>query len=120
MIKVVHNPVPRIAPIKQAVAEFYEVDVAALSAKARPERLVLPRHVAMYLCRRLTRYSVQEIAAAFGGRDHATVCNAVVRIRQRMELEPDTSAEINLLLARVDAILTTMFPNGARHPAITT
>lgn len=33
----------------------------------------MPRHIAMWICRRLTMASLPAIAFSFGGRDHTTV-----------------------------------------------
>lgn len=116
MTSIVHNPVPRIAPIQEEVAAFYEVSVADLSSPGRTERVVLPRHVAMYLCRKLTRYSLQEIAQAFGGRDHGTVSNAVSQVCRRMTTDGETRREVDHLFAKVGLSLQRQFPHSAGHP----
>jgi chromosomal replication initiator protein len=38
----------------------------------------------MYLARRLTAHSLDEIGGHFGGRDHSTVLYAINRVEQRL------------------------------------
>ena len=53
-------------------------------SKKRNKQLVTPRHVAMYLCRKLTDASLPLIGEAFGGRDHTTVLHAIEKIEQEL------------------------------------
>lgn len=62
--------------IQKVVAENYHLSVNELLGKRRTKRISLPRHVAMFLCRRLTTCSYPEIGAHFGGRDHSTIIHA--------------------------------------------
>ena len=45
----------------------------------------------MYLARKLTKNSLQEIGAAFGGRDHGTVIHATRTVEEKMAADPDLS-----------------------------
>jgi chromosomal replication initiator protein len=40
----------------------------------------MPRQVAMYLCKRLTKHSFPEIGREFGGKHHTTVMHSVDKI----------------------------------------
>ena len=44
--------------------------------------MLLPRQVGMYLARKLTPLSLQQIGAYFGGRDHSTVLHACRKVEQ--------------------------------------
>jgi chromosomal replication initiator protein len=48
-----------------------------------------PRHIAVYLCRELTEYSLTEIGQAFGNRDHTTVINSCKIIEEESRSKPD-------------------------------
>ena len=65
-----------IEDIKRAVALHFSLKVADLSSKRRTRNLSLPRHIAMYLCRKHTTASYPEIGNQFGGRDHSSVIHA--------------------------------------------
>jgi len=71
--------------IQRRVAETYDLRLADMTSKRRPANIALPRMVAMYLSRRLTSASLNEIGEAFGGRDHGTVLHANRVIEERMK-----------------------------------
>ncbi|MCR9218962.1 MAG: hypothetical protein NXI21_01930 [Alphaproteobacteria bacterium] len=80
--------------IKARVAEHYGVSVADLEAARRDGEIILPRWVAIHLCRRLTGHSLPKIGAAFGGRDHSTIVYALGRIEEMVDEDPDLAAVI--------------------------
>ncbi len=69
--------------IQKAVAEYYDVRMADMSSKRRPQAVAQPRQVAMFLCRRLTSASFPEIALAFG-KTHATILHACTQVEKRI------------------------------------
>ncbi len=71
--------------IQRRVAETYDLRLADMTSKRRPANIALPRMVAMYLSRRLTSASLNEIGDAFGGRDHGTVLHANRTIEEKMK-----------------------------------
>jgi chromosomal replication initiator protein len=71
--------------IQRRVAETYDLRLADMTSKRRPANIALPRMVAMYLSRRLTSASLNEIGEAFGGRDHGTVLHANRTIEEKMK-----------------------------------
>ncbi len=62
--------------IQRKVAEHFDVRLADMTSKRRPQNIAFPRQIAMYLARELTKTSLAEIGDAFGGRDHGTVLHA--------------------------------------------
>ncbi len=66
-----------IQQIFDAVTQYYNVRLSDLQSKKRHKSIAFPRQVCMYLARRHTRYSLEEIGGYFGGRDHTTVLHAV-------------------------------------------
>jgi len=73
--------------IQQAVAENFNVERADILSSRRTKDVVLPRHVAMYLARKLTLKSLPEIGRRFGGRDHSTLVNAIRKIERRLKAD---------------------------------
>jgi chromosomal replication initiator protein len=73
--------------IQKAVAEYFDIRMADMSSKRRPQAVAQPRQVAMYLCRRLTSASSPEIATAFG-KTHATILHACTQIEKRLAADP--------------------------------
>ena len=84
----------RLADIIKLVAGEFDVTVADLKGPRRQRTVTLPRQVAMYLARSLTPASLPQIGAAFGGRDHTTVINALKRIDILSKANPDLTRRI--------------------------
>jgi chromosomal replication initiator protein len=70
--------------IKQRVADSFNIRLSDMTSKRRPANIAVPRMVAMYLSKRITQKSLQEIGDSFGGRDHGTVIHACKAIEERM------------------------------------
>jgi len=93
-------PPRRIRTIVQAVAEFYSVSLPDIVSPRRTRRLVRPRHVTWFLCRRLTTNSFAEIGRQLGGRDHAAVLHGVRGIARRIATDALLAAEVAAIEAR--------------------
>jgi chromosomal replication initiator protein len=63
--------------IFDVVTKYYNVRLSDLQSKKRHKSIAFPRQVCMFLARKYTRYSLEEIGGHFGGRDHTTVLHAV-------------------------------------------
>lgn len=77
-----------IEKIQRRVAEVFNIKPADIIGKNRSRSVALPRQVAMYLSRTLTRHSFPEIGTFFGNKDHTTVMFACNKIEK--EIEQDT------------------------------
>ncbi|MFO8012536.1 MAG: chromosomal replication initiator protein DnaA [Phycisphaerae bacterium] len=74
-----------IQDISDAVLQRYNARLSDLQSKRRAQSVALPRQISMYLARRLTNHSLEEIGAFFGGRDHTTVLHAERKIKRAIE-----------------------------------
>jgi chromosomal replication initiator protein len=83
--------------IQRKVAEHFDVRVADMTSKRRPQNIAFPRQIAMYLARELTKSSLAEIGEAFGGRDHGTVLHAHRLVQQRMRDEEKIRQTVSFL-----------------------
>ncbi len=68
--------------IKSITASYFRVKAQDLCGNTRSRKLNRIRHIAMYLCRKLTDASLIEIARAFGRRDHSTVIHGIRKIEE--------------------------------------
>jgi chromosomal replication initiator protein len=89
--------------IQRRVAETYDLRLADMTSKRRPANIALPRMVAMYLSRRLTTASLNEIGEAFGGRDHGTVLHANRAIEKKMKADEKLRRIVNYLAEKLVA-----------------
>jgi chromosomal replication initiator protein len=69
-----------IEQIQRAVGAHYKLRVDDLKSKNNSRQIAVPRQVAMYLCKRLTKHSFPEIGREFGGKHHTTVIHSVEKI----------------------------------------
>ena len=72
-----------------------------MTSKRRPANIALPRQIAMYLARQLTKHSLQEIGDAFGGRDHGTVIHACKTVENMMEQDDSVRGSVEFLRAQL-------------------
>ena len=87
--------------IQKVVAESFGVKPSDLKSKRRTRTVVLPRQVAMYLCRQLAGSSLPEIGNFFGGKDHSTVIHSCKVIEEKREKDPDLKARIEVLIKQL-------------------
>jgi chromosomal replication initiator protein len=73
----------RMEEIVDAVSERFGVKRSQVQGRGRSRSIARPRQVCMYLARRLSHRSLQEIGKYFGGRDHTTVLHAERQISEQ-------------------------------------
>jgi chromosomal replication initiator protein len=66
----------QITDILQAVCQHFGIRLTELVSRKRSRSIAYPRQIGMYLARKLTALSLEEIGSHFGGRDHSTVLHA--------------------------------------------
>jgi len=76
-----------IEAIQKKVAEHFDIRLADMTSKRRPENIAFPRQIAMFFSGRMTDSSLSAIGEAFGGRDHGTVLHACRLVEDRMEVD---------------------------------
>ena len=87
--------------VQKVVTDAFGVRLSDLKSKRRTKAVVLPRQVAMYLCRTLVGTSLPEIGRLFGGKDHSTVIHACKVIEEKKEKDQDLKARIEALIKQL-------------------
>jgi chromosomal replication initiator protein len=87
--------------VQKVVAESFGVKISDLKSKRRTKAVVLPRQVAMYLCRTLANSSFPEIGNVFGGKDHSTVIHSCKVIEDKKDKDPELKARIEMLIRQI-------------------
>jgi chromosomal replication initiator protein len=77
--------------IATAVARRFKLKIADLKGPTRRQQVVRARALAMFLGRKLTGRSLQQIGTFFGGRDHTTVLHACRKTEALLVDNPDLS-----------------------------
>ena len=92
-----------IEEIQKAVAEEFGLQVYDLTGPKKPKNIADPRMIAMYLSRKLTVKSHQDIGRAFGGRSHGTVIHAVKQIEANSLKDEELKRVLNQLQRKLRA-----------------
>ena len=90
--------IPRILEV---VSDFYRLKEKELLSRSRHKSIVLPRQVAMYLCRTQTNASLPDIGAELGGKDHSTVIHACAKIRELIAKDEQFRKQLHDLTNRL-------------------
>jgi len=77
-----HKASLNIPHILEKTAAFFNLSVTDLKSKSRKKSVVLPRQIAIYLIRKYTDASLNDIGEALGGRDHTTILHAIQKVEQ--------------------------------------
>ena len=88
---------PSIQEIIDAITGYYDVKLTDLLSKRRHKSIALPRQIGMWLARKHTRFSLEEIGSYFGGRDHTTVMHAIRMIDSKRECDNTLDLDVTRL-----------------------
>lgn len=77
------------ADIIKFVARHYGLKVSEIKSRNNAKPIAFPRHVAMYLCRRLTDLSLPEIGKQFNNKHHSTVKYSIDKIEELRKSDDD-------------------------------
>jgi chromosomal replication initiator protein len=78
-----------VAVIQEEVCNYFGITKEEICGKKRSHNISHPRHIAMYLSRKIIDISFPKIGIEFGGKDHATVIHGCNRIADEMEKDND-------------------------------
>ncbi|MEW6129532.1 MAG: chromosomal replication initiator protein DnaA [Acidobacteriota bacterium] len=90
-----------IIQIQKVVANYYGLKVSDLKSKNNSRSVAVPRQVAMYLCKSLTKTSLPEIGREFGGKHHTTVLHSINKIAQLCKTDKVFHKVINSLIVDI-------------------
>ena len=84
-----------IDDIQSLTAGYFNITVSELISNKKKRVYSYPRHLAMYLSRKYTKLSFQEIGYSFGQKDHSTVIYAIRRIEKLRSQGKETKDTLN-------------------------
>lgn len=71
-----------IKDIQLLTSSYFNILISDLISNKKTSKYSYPRHLAMYLCRKYTDMSYQDIGYHFGNRDHSTIIYAIKKIEK--------------------------------------
>lgn len=84
--------------IMDRVCTFYNVRQEEIIGHSKIKTIVLPRQVAMYLCKTMTDMNFVMIGKHFGNRDRTTIMYAVDKIMANMKTDTALKADIDYIV----------------------
>lgn len=88
--------------IINVVAEEYGLTYSDIVSTNRNAEIVKPRHIAMYMCRRLLEYSLDSVAKEFGKKDHTTIMHGYKKIDEEIKNNEELRDKVNNLIKKIN------------------
>ncbi len=103
MRDVIKKPITYITidDIVRAVTKKCNVKLSDLQSRKRNHSITLPRQICMYIAKKKTALSLQEIGGFFGGRDHTTVIYAYDKINKEISKNEAITNIVNDILSQL-------------------
>jgi len=90
--------------VMEAVSRYFSVSVADMVGASRVREILIPRQIAMFLCKKYLRMSFVRLGELFSNRDHTTVMNAVEKIEEKLQNDPQLLREVRALEKELDFV----------------
>jgi chromosomal replication initiator protein len=84
--------------IQKFIADHYNLKLVDLKSRNNSKSIAMPRQIAMYLCKSLTRASLPEIGRSFGGKHHSTVIHSIRKVEELRKKDGDFNTLMSNLL----------------------
>lgn len=97
------NPIATPSDIIKSVAGFFQTSIDSLASRSRRRDVLVPRQIAMYLCRRYTDATLAQIGQLLD-RDHPAVVNAVSSIELQLLENASLRCQVEALIGRLDEL----------------
>jgi chromosomal replication initiator protein len=81
---------PSLRAIGEQAARRFGLKLSDLKSNSRRRSVVMARDAAVFLARRLTNKSLQEVGEFFGGRDHTTIMHSCRKLEEAVGRDAET------------------------------
>jgi chromosomal replication initiator protein len=81
--------------IQSVVSAYYGISVSDLISSKRSAKIILPRHISMYLIKEIYDLPYKKIGSLFGGRDHTTVMSACEKIENDLKTDNELKMAVD-------------------------
>ena len=88
--------------IMDVVAEHYNISVSDIISKKKNKEIANPRQICMYLSRKYTDYSLQNIGKIMGNRDHTTVIHGHDKINKMLETDENLKNNLDIIIKKLN------------------
>ncbi len=84
------------------VCEHFNVTRSDLSSRKKSQKIAYPRQIAMYLCKKYTDKSLQEIASNLGKKDHSTIIHGINKIERDLKDNESLQNIMDVLVKKIN------------------
>ena len=90
-----------IAEIQQVVARYFHKKVSDLHSRRWTKSTSQARQICIYLCRKFTGTSLEELGSHFGGKDHTTMLYSIRKIEKLLGKNASIRADVERLTREI-------------------
>ncbi len=90
-----------IESISKTVASYFKIAIGDLKGKTRKKEIAQARHIAMYMCHKILKKTLEEIGDYFNKRDHSTVIYSIQKIQNQVKDNSKLSQQIYEIESRL-------------------
>ena len=83
------------------MSDYYGISVENIKSKTRKREITQARQISMYFAKQLTKASLKNIGAYFGGRDHSTVIHACQTVNDLIDTDKRFKEDVEELEKRI-------------------
>ena len=103
VVKKSNEYIPTPESIIEYIAKYFGLESEVLRGQGRGRDIVNARQIAMYLIRRMTNLSLNDIGKAFGDRDHTTVLHSLDKVEKQMRSDPAFAETVKEITTNINA-----------------
>jgi len=90
-----------IAEIQQVVARYFHKKVSDLHSRRWTKSTSQARQICIYLCRKFTGTSLEELGSHFGGKDHTTMLYSIRKVEKLLGKNASIRADVERLIREI-------------------
>ena len=94
---------PNPERIIEETAKYFNLTPEDIRGQSRTKNMALARQVAMYVIRRLTNLTLDDIGEIFDRRDHTTVLSSIRKIENSIQTSNDFSKTVKDIIANINS-----------------
>lgn len=88
--------------IIDVIAEHFNITSSDIYSVNKSRNIAYPRQVAMYLCRKLTDFSLTDIGKIMGNRDHTTIIHGIDKVETNIKKDSSMQNTIEVLMKKIN------------------
>ena len=97
MLKKSNDFAPSPKTIISYICSYCSVDEETLRGQSRGREVVAARQIAIYLIRRMSGMSLNDIGKEFGDRDHSTIMHSLDKVEKQMRTDPAFAEKVKAM-----------------------